>query len=140
MTKKSKNELENESKFDIGNVADVGIAVTVTLVFSDEAHRESWLEANGFIPTDEQIEKAKLTARYDSQRFYNHVLAKRSDYLIRQNNTNLVYHIGALCGGKYIRNPYNTSIELDQMSERNEKKEKKNKLTNISKGVQHGTK
>jgi len=125
MTKKSKNELENESKFDIGNVADVGIAVTVTLVFSNEAHRESWLEANGFIPTDEQIEKAKLTVTDSSQEFYNHVLAKRSDYLIRQNNTSLVYHIGSLCGGKYIHNPYNTSIELDQISERNKKKRRK---------------
>ena len=54
---------------------DFGMAVTTTLVFSDEAHRESWLRMNGVLDhPDPEIAEAK-----------------ELDYQRRQNDQNLIY-------------------------------------------------
>lgn len=50
-----------------------GMAVTLTLVFSDESHRHAWMRRNGI-----------LGVRPGSD----------ADYDIRKHNTNLVYTVG----------------------------------------------
>lgn len=72
--------------------ADVNMAVMVTLVFSDEAHREAWLIGSGFI-------KSPL-GKYS----YSSLDTRRVDYDRRKNSQNLIYVVGALDSrGKYIK-------------------------------------
>jgi len=59
------------------------MAVTVTMVFSDESHREAWLIQQGIIP--------KEGVMPDDRR-----LARISDYLRRRENTDLQYLVGSM--------------------------------------------
>jgi len=54
-----------------------GMAVTVTLVFACESHREMWLRTVGYLGKDD---------------------AKDRDYDRRRSNTNLAYTVGVLGG------------------------------------------
>lgn len=66
------------------------MAVTVTLVFSDEVHREAWLEQQNVIPTLHALDEVDPNTR-DGQ----HAIAKRGDYEQRKG-ANLVYIMGPI--------------------------------------------
>ena len=61
---------EKKIPLDSANVS--GMAVTVTLVFSDESHREAWLRRTGVLEKE----------------------TRNLDYERRKGNTNLIYTVG----------------------------------------------
>jgi hypothetical protein len=67
------------------------MAVTVTLVFSDEAHREAWLEEQGAIPTLRALDVVDANTR-DGQR----MIAIRGDYERRKGGPDLIYTVGPI--------------------------------------------
>jgi hypothetical protein len=58
-----------------------GMAVTVTLVFADEAHREVWLERQRIIATHSDLDHDHTTRE----------AVRRFDYEKRKDNSNLLY-------------------------------------------------
>jgi hypothetical protein len=66
--------IHDEFKLPTGDVGIDGMAVSITLVFSDEAHREAWLENSGWLDKP----------------------GARTDYNRRKSNTNLMYGIGPI--------------------------------------------
>lgn len=74
------------------------MGTTITLIFSDESHREAWLEQEEIIaptlpPKNEQNEYVlpdNITREERSR------VLKRIDYERRRENTNLVYEIGSI--------------------------------------------
>jgi len=71
--------------------AETKMAVTVTLVFSDEAHREAWLEEQGTIPTLHALDIVDAKTR-DGQR----TIARRGDYEQRKGGPDLIYIVGPI--------------------------------------------
>lgn len=64
---------------------DHGMAVTATIVFACEAHREMWLVEHGFIP-------AKAWRMENPPK----MVPTRFDYEQRKSNTNLVFVAGSV--------------------------------------------
>lgn len=73
------------------------MAVTVTLVFSDELHREAWLVQQGIIAPESPL---KVADDYElpSDRQEQKLCARRIDYDRRRKNTDLQYTVGPLPG------------------------------------------
>ena len=75
-----------------------GMAVTVTLVFSDEAHREAWLLQQGIVPNDPEVVEGILQAGADTN-FYSEdsdlvrKMSKRMDYNRLRDNLDLAYMV-----------------------------------------------
>jgi hypothetical protein len=77
--------------------AVVGMAVTVTLVFADESHREAWLLEQGIVPACSLPPKNGqneyvMPADYEERRD----IARRIDYERRRENTDLSYVVGPI--------------------------------------------
>lgn len=96
------SSLEPQGKDDATQKTSYGMAVTVTLVFSDEAHREAWLEGQGVVPDVElPLKNPDGTFPLPEDRDDARKIAKRMDYERRQGGSNLTYMVGMLGG----RNP-----------------------------------
>jgi len=73
-----------------------GMAVTVTLVFADEAHREAWLEQEGIIASDMPPTNAQDEYIVSSDPVERKLQARRIDYVRRRENTDLEYLVGPI--------------------------------------------
>jgi hypothetical protein len=69
----------------------IKMAVTVTLVFSDESHREAWLEEQGIVPGLSALDAVDAKSR-EGQRF----IARRADYEQRKGGPDLLYIVGPI--------------------------------------------
>jgi len=82
------------------------MAVTVTLVFSDESHREAWLEMQGIVPDVEVPPKNKDgEIELPEDRDLRRKITKRIDYNRRQHGPDLSYLVGPLGGSNPRRIP-----------------------------------
>jgi hypothetical protein len=73
------------------------MGVTVTLIFSDESHREAWLVQEEIIASDMPVMKQDeyVLPEGNTPEERKRVL-KRIDYERRRANTDLVYEIGPI--------------------------------------------
>jgi hypothetical protein len=74
------------------------MAVTVTLIFSDEVHREAWLLEEGILaaelPAKNEAREYPLPSPLQPQA--RKLLARRIDYEKRRGNTDLQYCMGPI--------------------------------------------
>jgi hypothetical protein len=77
-----------------------GMAVTVTLVFADESHRQAWLEEQGILARElppKNGEGQFLLGEMDRER--RAPVLRRIDYERRKENTDLQYMVGPIKTG-----------------------------------------
>jgi hypothetical protein len=75
-----------------------GMAVTVTLVFADESHREAWLLEQGIIAREmpPQNEQGEYLVPDGMDRERRKPILQRIDYNRRCTNTDLQYTVGPI--------------------------------------------
>lgn len=86
-----------------------GMAVTVTLVFSDESHREAWLTLQGVIddgplPQKNEAGEYLVDEAAPGRGPKRTAILRRLDYERRRANTDLQYTVGPLKGGIPMEN------------------------------------
>jgi len=82
----------------VGEPNKWSMAVTVTLVFSDEAHRRMWLEQQGTIARElpPKSEDGYILDGLDKEA--RKLALRRIDYEYRRDNTDLQYLVGPMGG------------------------------------------
>jgi hypothetical protein len=73
-----------------------GMAVTVTLIFSDESHREAWLEDEGIISAELPLKNDNGEYILPTQGPERKALLTRVDYERRKGNTDLKFTVGTI--------------------------------------------
>ncbi len=77
-----------------------GMAVTVTLVFADESHRQAWLEEQGIVARECPPKNAAGEfVLGDMDRERRTPILRRIDYERRKENTDLQYMVGPIKTG-----------------------------------------
>ena len=75
-----------------------GMAVTVTLIFADESHREAWLKQQGTIGAELPPTSADGYILDGLDKEARKLSLRRIDYENRKQNTDLQYTVGPIGG------------------------------------------